>query len=213
MEKIKPEGKAGKIGLFFGSFNPITLGHMDVAKKSIEQGLDEVWFMVSPHNPHKFKKGVLADEGHRWEMTQIAVCDMGNPKIFASNIEFFQEKKPSFTHITLQELKQDNPDAELIILCGTDTHHKIQIWRSGPWIHSNFKFWVFPRGKDGHKPVKNEVLHVNSHYMDVEIISASSTAIRDKIAAGESPKGLTIDSVIDYINDNQVYEFVKKTTQ
>ncbi|MDG1950197.1 MAG: nicotinate (nicotinamide) nucleotide adenylyltransferase [bacterium] len=210
MDKIKPVGKTGKIGLFFGSFNPITLGHMDVAQKSLEQGLDEVWFVVSPHNPHKFKKGILAHENHRWDMAQLAVCELTNPKIFATNIEFFQEKKPSFTHITLQELKADNPEADLIILCGTDTHHKIQIWRSGKWIHENFKFWVFPRGKDGHKPVKNKVMHERSNYLDVEIIEASSTAIRNKIATGEPIDGLTIEPVVEYMQEHQVYNFVKQ---
>jgi nicotinate-nucleotide adenylyltransferase len=210
MEKIKPVGKTGKIGLFFGSFNPITLAHINVAEKGIEQGLDEVWFVVSPHNPHKFKKGVLADELHRWEMTQIAVCEMGNSKIFATNIEFFQEKKPSFTHITLQELQKDNPKADLIIVCGTDTHHKIQIWRAGKWIHENFNFWVFPRGNDGHKPVPNKTLHQRSNYLDVKIIGTSSTEIRNKIAAGEAVNSLTVESVANYIQEHNVYQFIKQ---
>jgi nicotinate-nucleotide adenylyltransferase len=214
MNKIKPVGKTGNIGVFFGSFNPITDGHIHVAEASVgvEQdgvSLDELWYCVSPHNPHKWKKGVLALENHRWEMTQKTVEELGNPKIHATNIEFFQETKPSFTHHTLMELQQDNPDAQIFIVCGTDTHHKIQIWESGKWIHKTFKFWVFPRDGE-HKPVTNEILHSNSYYLDAITTEASSTAIRDAIRDGDSIDGMTSKSVVDYIDANKVYDFVKK---
>jgi nicotinate-nucleotide adenylyltransferase len=215
MEKIKPVGKTGNIGLFFGSFNPVTQGHLTIAEHAMElecQGekLDEVWFIVSPHNPHKWKKGVLAEEGHRWEMAKLGVQSIGNPLIQASNIEFFLEEKPSYTHHTLLELQKDNPDAKLFIVCGTDTHHKIQIWKSSKWIHENCYFWVFPRGKGGHKPVKNETMQGRSFYLDTEFgTDASATQIRDLIKEDKSIEGLTPTEVVEYINENGVYDFVK----
>lgn len=209
MEKITPKGKVGKVGLFFGSFNPITLGHIDVAKKTLEQGLDEIWFVVSPHNPHKFKKNILANELHRWEMTQNAVFELNNPNIHATNIEFFHETKPSYTHITLQELKKDNPEADFIIVCGTDTHHKIQIWRERKWIHENFKFWVFPRGQNGHQLVDNQMLNERSTYLNVNIINSSSTEIREAIKNNQHIDNLTTPSVVKYIHENNVFNFVK----
>lgn len=214
MNKIKPVGKTGNIGIFFGSFNPITDGHIHVGEASISAesngaSLDELWFCVSPHNPHKWKKGILASEDHRWEMTQKAVQELGNPKIHATNIEFFQETKPSFTHHTLMELKQDNPDAQIFIVCGTDTHHKIQIWRSGKWIHENFKFWVFPRG-DKHEYVTNKILHKNSYYLEDTVkTESSSTEIRNAIRDGKPITEMTSKSVVDYIVENGVYDFVK----
>lgn len=215
MEKVKPVDTKGNIGLFFGSFNPITNAHIEVAQKALSVThdgikLDEVWFVVSPHNPHKWKKGILAEENHRWNMVRLVIQALNDKNIHASNIEFFLEEKPSYTHHTLLELKQDNPDACFFIVCGTDTHQKIQTWKSAKWIHENFYFWVFPRGDKGHQKVNNQTMNARSFYLNTTPdTNISSTQIREAIVDNQSIKELTHPDVVNYINVNKVYDFLK----
>ena len=102
-----------KVGLFFGSFNPIHVGHLILANYMADQtDLSEVWMVVSPHNPHKEKANLLEDH-HRLSMVRIAVED--NPKLYASDIEF-SLPKPSYTVFTLQNLKEKYPNKEFVLI-------------------------------------------------------------------------------------------------
>lgn len=131
-----------KTGLFFGSFNPIHIGHLALANYMAEfTDLDEVWFVVSPHNPLKEKKSLLADN-HRFYMTNLAVED--DPRFYVSNIEF-SLPKPSYTTDTMARLTERYPHKKFALIMGSDgltTFHK---WKNSEFLIANYERYVYPR--------------------------------------------------------------------
>ena len=131
-----------KVGLFFGSFNPIHVGHLILGNYLANNtDLAEVWFVVSPHNPHKTKANLLADH-HRLHMVQLAVED--NLKLRASNVEF-DLPKPSYTVFTLQKLKEDHPDKKFVMIMGEDNLRSFHKWKNYEYILENHEIVVYPR--------------------------------------------------------------------
>lgn len=131
-----------KIGLYFGSYNPIHIGHLAIANYVVEYtDVDQLWFVVSPQNPHKNKKNLLADY-HRLELVRRAIDD--DNRFRASNIEF-NLPKPSYTVDTLAYLKDQYPAYDFVILMGSDNLESFHKWKNYETILENYGVIVYPR--------------------------------------------------------------------
>ena len=131
-----------KVGLFFGSFNPIHTGHLAVAEACLnEHRLDQVWFVVSPQNPFKLSTE-LAPEEHRLEMAKIAIA--GNLRFAVSDIEMYLPK-PSYTRHTLAQLTSDFPDHRFSLILGEDILVSFHKWKEDRWKLDHFELLVYPR--------------------------------------------------------------------
>ena len=179
-----------KIGIFGGSFNPIHMGHVALAKAILEQcGLDEVWLMVSPQNPLK-QQADLLDDGARFEMAQLAVRDVEGVR--AIDYEF-QLPKPSYTWHTLQRLSQDYPDCTFTLLVGGDNWARFERWYHWKDILRHYRVVVYPRSS-------------YNGTIDVPLINVSSTDIRQRIRAGQPIDGLVPEAVEKFIKEHRLYE-------
>ena len=133
-----------KIGLFFGTFNPVHTGHLIIAEYFVEQtDLKEVWFVISPQNPLKDKSKLLADH-HRLALLKIAVED--NPKFKVTDIEY-KMSKPSFTIKTLAYLSEKHPDRKFVLLMGSDNLLTFHKWMNYEQILKYYEIYVYPRPK------------------------------------------------------------------
>ena len=131
-----------KVGLFFGSFNPIHVGHLIIANHMAEfSDLEEVWMVVTPHNPHK-KKKTLLDDVHRLAMVRIAIEDFPNLK--ASNIEF-DLPKPNFTVNTLVVLEEKYPTVDFCLIMGEDNLKSFHKWKNFELILDRHSIYIYPR--------------------------------------------------------------------
>ncbi|MFM9028886.1 MAG: nicotinate (nicotinamide) nucleotide adenylyltransferase, partial [Bacteroidota bacterium] len=168
-----------KIGLFFGSFNPVHIGHMVIASYMAEYtDLEQVWLVVSPHNPLK-QKDTLLDDQHRLQLVKIAIDDYR--KLKASNIEF-SLPKPSYTVNTLAYLTEKHPEYRFVLLMGADNLVTFKKWKNWEQILEFSEIYVYPRrDSDGgdllHHP---KVKVVGAPMMDI-----SATFIRDSIRQGK----------------------------
>lgn len=196
-----------KIGLLFGSFNPITVGHLALAKLAKKQmNLDEFWMVVSPLNPYKAKSGELADEKDRLEMAHLAVKDFGDVSTKVSDIEY-ELPRPSYTFNTLKEIKKLHPNSELHFICGVDVFNKIEKWKNFYDILDLTSFVV----QDRHgfeNEVKDEQMLKKTVYLQKEedMHSISATMIRERLKNNESISELVTPSVEGYINQKQLYK-------
>jgi nicotinate-nucleotide adenylyltransferase len=188
-----------KIGLFFGSFNPVHNGHLMIANYAAEfTGLDEVWMVVSPHNPLKKKKSLLNDLD-RYDMVEMAVKSY--PRIKPSDIEFFLPK-PSYTIDTLAYLKDRYPTWEFVILMGADGLETFHKWKNNEAIVANYTRYVYPRPGFNRTSIEN---HQNLVWIDAPLIEVSSTFIRDAIKAGKNPCFFLPPGVHEYILKKKFY--------
>ena len=154
-----------KIGLYFGSFNPIHVGHLIIANHFQQfTDLDQVWFVVSPQNPLK-KKSSLANEYDRLEMVELAIKDY--PNLRASNIEFTLPK-PSYTIDTLIHLKEKFPEHEFALIMGSDNLDGISKWKNAEILMRDYQFYVYPR--PGYSQEEN--------FDNVEMVEAPLIAFR-----------------------------------
>ena len=189
-----------KIGLFFGSFNPIHLGHLAIANYMVEYtDLEQVWFVVSPQNPFKEKKNLLA-EYHRYELVLRAIGD--DPSIRATNIEFTLPK-PSYTIDTLTYLSEKNPGKELAIVMGADGLGAFRKWKNYKQIIQHYHRYVYPRsGTDpGNLPNMENVSLV-----DAPLIGISSSFIRKAIRDGKDVRHFLPPPVWEYIQEMNFYK-------
>jgi nicotinate-nucleotide adenylyltransferase len=189
-----------KIGLFFGSFNPIHLGHLAIANYMVEYtDLDQVWFVVSPQNPFKEKKNLLP-EYHRYELVLRAVDD--DPVIRATNIEFSMPK-PSYTIDTLTYLSEKNPGKELAIVMGADGLGAFRKWKNYKQIIQQYHRYVYPRsGTDpGNLPNME-----NASLVDAPLIGISSSFIRKAIRDGKDVRHFLPPPVWEYIQEMNFYK-------
>ena len=163
------------IGLFFGSFNPVHIGHMALANYMLSfTEMDQVWLVVSPHNPLK-NKNQLLDQQHRLNLVRTAIDD--HPKMKASNIEFGLPQ-PSYTINTLVHLKEKYPEHNFSLIMGQDNLQSFHKWRNYEEILKNYHIYVYPRpGADSGQFVN----HPHVHLTDAPIIDISSTFIRNAI--------------------------------
>lgn len=187
-----------KIGLFFGSFNPIHHGHLIIANHLAETSdLAEIWFVVSPQNPFK-KAGSLLNENHRYHLIKLAV--EGEKKLKASNIEF-KLPRPSYTSDTLIYLKEKYPRYSFSIIIGSDGFQNIEKWKNTNIILSNYPILIYKRpGFEIKEPLPASISVVNAPLLEI-----SSTLIRYMIKNKKNIRYLVPDIVKDEIEINRFY--------
>lgn len=188
-----------KVGLFFGSFNPIHVGHLIIANVILEDAkLDELWFVVSPQNPFKASKQ-LAHEFDRLRMVELAIED--HWKFRASDIEFHMPR-PSYTSDTLAWLSDRYPNHHFQVIMGEDNLVNFPQWKNHETILNQYGVIVYPR--PGSK--KSELLeHPNVRRVESPQFNISATFIRKLFKKNRSPKYLLPNSVIDYIVAKGLY--------
>ncbi len=190
--------KKKNTGLFFGSFNPIHVGHVMIANYMVEfEGMDEVWFIVSPQNPFK-SKGELLPQEHRLAMVQTAIRGLKNVK--ASDIEFTMPH-PSYTINTLTKLNKKFPETDFHILMGTDNIVNIHRWKEAKKIIENYRILVYPR--NGY-PVDTANLPAKVKITNAPIVDISSTMMREWISAGHDIRAYLPYGVYEYIIQNRL---------
>lgn len=194
-----------KVGLFFGSFNPIHLGHLVIAEYILEfSDLSEIWFVVSPHNPLKNQADLEADE-HRLNMVRLAVSE-NNKRLKVCDVEMSMSR-PSYTIDTLHVLELKNPGIDFTIVIGSDTLSTLPLWKAYDKLINNYDFLVYPRE---HKVFQREFPSARFSLVDAPIIGISSTKIRSIIAKGKDVLGYVPDDVWDYIERNGLYGYSGK---
>ena len=189
-----------KIGLFFGTFNPIHNGHMVIAQYMAEfTDLDQVWMVVSPHNPLKLIGSLLQDH-HRFEMVRIAVGDYR--KLKASKVEFTLPK-PSYTINTLTHLHEQYPDESFILIMGSDNLATFKKWKNWEQILEQYEIYIYPRhGSDGGE-LKD---HPKVSLYDAPLMQLSSTFIRKAIYDKKDIRFMLPESVYKYIDEMNFYK-------
>lgn len=189
-----------KTGLFFGSFNPIHVGHMVLANYMLEfTDLSELWFVVSPHNPLK-QKQTLLKSSHRLYMVNLALENQ--PKMKASNIEF-RLPQPSYTVNTLAHLKEKYPKKNFVLIMGSDNLGTLDKWKNYEELLKNHEIYVYPRpGADGGK-FKD---HPNVKITEAPLMDISSTFIRKAVKEKKQPCFFVPPPVWEYIREMHFYE-------
>lgn len=188
-----------KIGLFFGSFNPVHNGHLIIANHlALYANLDEVWLVVSPQNPFK-QSASLLNQNHRYFLIQSAI--EGEGKLKVSNIEF-KLPTPSYTINTLTYLTEKYPTYEFSVIMGSDSFQNIRNWKNGDIILRNYKILVYKRpGFDIDMSCGNHV-----ELSDAPMIDISSTRIRKMLKEGKSIRYLVPDVVKKEIESYGYYQ-------
>lgn len=188
-----------KIGLYFGSFNPIHTGHLIIANYiAYNTDLDKVWLVVSPQNPLKPSSSLL-NEHHRFHLAELAV--QGEPRLRASNIEF-SLPRPSYTIDTLTYLAEKFPTQEFTVIMGSDSFQNIRRWKNYEQLVKHYPIYVYKR--PGHE-VK-ETFGANVQVLEAPMLDISSTHIRQWIQQGKSIRYLVPDNVVAYIAENNYYK-------
>ena len=184
--------------IFGGSFDPVHNGHIALAREVCRRGLAaEVWFMVSPLNPHKEGNKITPEE-ERLEMVRLAVS--GDEALVACDFEF-SLPRPSYTVNTLSALAAAYPGREFILLIGADNWEKFHKWYKWETILSRYKIIVYPRGNEQEPPLPAGVVWLPAPLYDV-----SSTMVRDAVATGEDISCLVPQPVVGYIKEKSLYK-------
>ena len=199
-----------KIGLYFGTFNPIHVGHLVIANyMAYYTNLDEVWLVVSPQNPLKEKASMLNDY-HRLSLVQVAIED--NPKLKASNIEF-DLPVPSYTINTLTYLKEKYPTFEFGLIMGEDNLRTFHKWKNHEQIINDHYLFVYPRlltDEEAKNSALNKDNYLSTHekviFCDAPIMKISSSFIRNAIKDKKDVTYLLTESVAKYVKEMHFYE-------
>lgn len=191
-----------KIGLYFGTFNPIHIGHLIIANHFAEfTNLDEVWLVVTPHNPFKQKKTLLNDY-HRLEMVHLATEDY--PKLKPTDIEF-KLPQPNYTIDTLAYLEEKYPMHQFALIMGEDNLNTFHKWKNYEVILERYGIYVYPRVSENKK--ENELKnHPQISFVDAPVIELSSTFIRESIKNKKNTRALLPEKVWDFIDKNGFYQ-------
>ncbi len=189
-----------KIGLFFGSFNPIHSGHLIIANYLVEESdLDELWLVISPHNPFK-ERSSLADDYVRYEMVLRSVED--HPKLKACNVEF-DLPKPSYTIDTLTYLREEHPDNVFVLIMGGDNLGSLNKWKNYELILKNFSIYVYKRPDyELGDLAKNPNVKI---FEEAPLIEISSTFIRKLIKEGKSIRYWVTEETREIIESTGLY--------
>lgn len=189
-----------KVGLFFGSFNPIHIGHMAIANYMLEYtDLKNIWFVVSPHNPLKEKNLLLADR-HRIRIVREAIGSFS--KFRASDIEF-KLSQPSYTINTLTHLWEKYPRNEFVLIMGSDNLRNFQKWKNYEEILKNSEVYVYPRsGSDGGK----FNMHPKVKITNAPVMEISSSFIREAIKQKKDIRYYLPEPAWKYIKEMHFYE-------
>lgn len=189
-----------RIGLFFGSFNPIHTGHLIIAEyMATRTELQQVWFVVSPHNPLK-QRSTLANDFDRLHMVQLAIDD--NPRLKASNIEF-SLPKPSYTIDTMVYLHEKYPQYEFSLIMGSDNLESLHKWKNFELLLERYPIHIYQR--EGNLANGSSLPKGDIRYYDVPMMKISSTFIRESIAAGHSIRYMVPDSVYQFLDGSRLY--------
>lgn len=191
-----------KIGLFFGSFNPIHIGHLILANYILENtDMAELWFVVSPQNPFKEKKSLLKDY-HRFDMVQLALKNY--PKMRASNVEF-SLPTPSYTTNTLAYLKEKYPENSFSLIMGEDNLKSLPKWKNFEYLIKNHQIIVYPRivSDNAEEITFNQE---NIHRISAPIIEISATEIRSMIKNGKNVRPMLPPEVFDFLDGSNFYK-------
>ena len=188
-----------KIGLYFGSFNPVHVAHLIIANHVLnETDIEKIWFVVSPQNPFKSGQNLL-NEYHRLHLVKTATED--DNRIKASDIEF-SLPKPSYTTTTLAYLKEKNPEHEFCIIMGSDSFQNLHKWKNYEVIVKDYEVYVYLR------PGFEATNHVNVklHIVDAPLLQLSATQIRQYIKEGKSIRYLVPENVREEIEKGGYYK-------
>ncbi len=194
-----------KIGLYFGTFNPIHIGHLIIANHLAEHtDLNQIWMVVTPHNPLK-QKSTLLDDRNRLHMVRLATENY--PKIKASDIEFHLSQ-PNFTVNTLAHLKDKFPQHEFSLIMGEDNLNTLHKWKNFDYILENYDIYMYPRITA--EVTKNEIntlekLGNRIFKIDAPIVEISSTFIRESIKNKKNVRPLLPETVWEEIDYNNYY--------
>lgn len=193
--------KSKKIGLYFGTFNPIHVGHLIIANHFVEYSpLDEVWFIVTPHNPFKEKKSLLADH-HRYELVYQATEDY--MKLKPSRIEF-NLPQPNYTVDTLIRLEEKYPDKSFALIMGEDNLKTLHKWKNSEVILERHEIFVYPR-----IPTDREHAKLKDHpkvtSIDAPAMQISSSFIRKSVKDGKNVRPLLPHNAWQYLDEMNFY--------
>jgi nicotinate-nucleotide adenylyltransferase len=189
-----------KIGLYFGTFNPIHIGHCVIAQHMLEYtDLDEVWFVVTPHNPHKKKSSLLSDR-QRLHMVQLAIDD--HYELRVSDMEF-DLPQPSYTATTLAHASEKWPDKEFCLIMGADNLQTFHKWKNYEWILEHHSLYVYPRIESDGGELKS---HEKVNITEAPIMQIASTDIRNAIKEGKDVSFMVPDTVWEYIESSSIYK-------
>jgi len=191
-----------KIGLFFGTFNPIHIGHMIIANYMVEfSDLEEVWFVITPRSPFKLKETLLSNH-HRLAMATIAVENY--PKLKTSDAEF-SLPQPNYTINTLIHIEEKFPNHQFCLLLGEDNLKGFQKWKNYEIILKNYELYVYPRISE--EKVAPEFLnHPKIHRVNAPIVQISSTFIRNAIKDKKDISTMLPFNVWKYIDEMNFYK-------
>jgi len=189
-----------KTGLYFGSFNPIHIGHLAIAGFMLEfTDIEQLWFIVSPQNPLKEKKSLLSDY-HRLDLVRMAIED--DDRFRVSDIEF-RMPKPSYTIDTLTYLEERHPNNTFCLIMGADSLKSFSKWKHSKIIIEKYHRLIYPRPGIS----KAEVLtHPNVTLVDAPQMDISSSFIREAIRMGKDTRYFLPHKVYRYIVDMHFYE-------
>ncbi len=196
-----------KIGLYFGTFNPIHIGHLIIANYVAEfSDVKQVWMVVTPHNPLK-KKDTLLNDSIRLELVHLATEDY--PKIKPSDIEF-KLPQPNYTVNTLAYLQEKYPKNEFSLIMGEDNLKSFHKWKNYEVILQNHDIYVYPRIdlKNQTNEISNYLAfknHPKIHFISAPIVEISATFIRESIKNKKNVQPLLPNKVWEYIDHNNLY--------
>ncbi len=197
---LPPSKISRQIGLFFGSFNPVHIGHMAIANYMVEfTPLKEVWFVVSPQNPFKKKEDLLNDLD-RLEMVQQAIGD--DTRFRAIDVEF-RMPKPSFTIDTLKLLAEKYPDHHFSLIMGSDNLENFTQWKDYQSILDNYPILVYPRpGSD----TSGKITHKNLQLIEAPLLEISSTFLRKSVGQGKNMRMYFPEKVWEFLDRMNFYK-------
>lgn len=187
-----------KTGLFFGSFNPVHIGHTVIACYMAEfTDLGEIWFVVSPQNPLKTETSLLPDF-HRLEMVKLALENQ--PALKICDIEFHLPR-PSYSYDTLEHLKKIYPERHFVIIIGTDNLECFKKWKNFRELQENEEFYIYPRLNTNNEALKDFKKY---NLVDAPVIEVSSSFIRKSLRQGKDVRFLLSDPVYYYLIDQNL---------
>ena len=188
------------VGLFFGSFNPIHIGHLAIADYMLAHTeIDELWFVVSPHNPFKERQNMLSEKD-RLHLVKLAIED--HPSYTACDVEFYMPK-PSYTIDTLSLISKMYPMREFALIIGSDNLDQFHKWKNSKGIIERYHRYIYPRPETATKLLENIP---NATVVDAPQMNISSTLIRQAIAEDKDVSLHLPDKVCRYIKEMQFYK-------